>query len=77
MARPGHRITKRELEVLRLIATGCSHAAIATRLGLSINTIGAHAKKLFAKLGVHTAAHAVMRGVELQLLAIRSDGTKK
>ena len=61
-------LTEREIEVLRLLARGRSYGAIASQLGVSINTVGTHVKKLYAKLDVHTAAEAVMRGVELRLL---------
>jgi DNA-binding CsgD family transcriptional regulator len=59
------------MEVLRLLARGCSYAAISSQLGVSVNTVGTHIKKLYAKLDVHTAAEAVMRAVELQLLGTR------
>ena len=61
-------MTEREMQVLRLLAQGCTYATIALRLGVSVNTVGSHVKKLYAKLGVHTAAQAVMRAVELRLL---------
>ena len=64
-------LTDREMDVLRLLARGCSYAAISSRLGVSVNTVGTHIKKLYAKLDVHTAAEAVMRAVELQLLGTR------
>ena len=61
-------LTPREFEVLRLLARGRSYGQIALQLGLSINTVATHVKKLYLKLDVHTAAAAVMRGVELRLL---------
>jgi DNA-binding NarL/FixJ family response regulator len=70
------KITERELDILRRLAVGGTKATIASDLGVSENTISSHARNLYAKLGVHTAAHAVMRGVELQLLEVRqADGT--
>lgn len=64
-------LTQREIEVLRLLARGRSYSAIASQLGISVNTVGTHVKKLYTKLEVHTAAEAVMRGVELQLFGTR------
>ena len=61
-------LTKREMEVLRLLARGRSYAKIAAQLGVTVNTVGTHIKKLYVKLDVHTAAAAVMRAVELHLL---------
>jgi DNA-binding NarL/FixJ family response regulator len=65
------KLTEREMDVLRLLARGRSYGAIASQLGVSINTVGSHVKKLYTKLDVHTAAEAVMRAVELQLLGSR------
>jgi DNA-binding CsgD family transcriptional regulator len=62
------RLTGREAEVLRLIARGCTYAQTAERLGMSANTVGTHIKNAYRKLGVHSAAAAVMRAIELRLL---------
>jgi DNA-binding CsgD family transcriptional regulator len=59
------------MDVLRLLARGHSYQAIAMQLGVSVNTVGTHIKKLYMKLDVHTAAEAVMRAVELQLIGTR------
>jgi DNA-binding CsgD family transcriptional regulator len=61
-------LTQREIQVLQLLARGCSYGEIARRLHVSINTVATHIKKLYLKLGVHTAAAAVMRAIELRLL---------
>jgi len=61
-------LTRRETEVLELLARGCSYGEIAKCLGVSINTVSTHIKKLYLKLGVHTAAAAVMQAIELRLL---------
>jgi DNA-binding CsgD family transcriptional regulator len=68
MAQAKGALTVREMEVLRLLARGRSYAEIAAQLGISVNTVGTHIKKLYVKLDVHTAAEAVMRAVELHLL---------
>ena len=64
-------ITPRQAEILRRLAAGASKAAIASEIGVSINTVSAHVRRLYVRLRVHTAAQAVMRGVELQLLEVR------
>jgi ATP/maltotriose-dependent transcriptional regulator MalT len=51
-------LTAREVEVLRLVATGLSNREIADRLFLSPRTVKAHVANIFAKLGVHTRAAA-------------------
>lgn len=57
------RLTKREREVLELVAEGESNAEIAERLWLSRGTVRKHLDNIYAKLGVHTrtAAAAVVR----------------
>lgn len=61
------RLTAREVEVLRLLAYGCTYSQVADRLGMSAHTVGTHIKNLYRKLDVHSAAAAVMRAVELRL----------
>ena len=63
------RLSLREADVVRLLAKGCSYAEIAQRLGISAHTVGTHIKSAYRKLGVHCAAAAVMRAVQLGLLA--------
>ena len=52
-------LTGRELEVLRLVAAGCSNPEIGRRLQLSAKTVGHHVSHLLAKLGARTRAEAV------------------
>lgn len=47
---PLDRLTGRELQVLDLLARGCSNLAIRQRLGLSPKTVEAHVRNLFTKL---------------------------
>jgi DNA-binding NarL/FixJ family response regulator len=58
---PFAQLTPRELEVLRLIATGIGNAAIAARLGLAANTVSNHISSIFAKLQVASRAEAIVR----------------
>jgi DNA-binding NarL/FixJ family response regulator len=62
-------LTLREGAVLQLLARGCSYNEIAARLGISVHTVTSHIKNCYRKLDVHCAAAAVMRAVELRLLA--------
>jgi DNA-binding NarL/FixJ family response regulator len=62
-------LTTREGDVLQLLAHGCTYEQIALRLGISIHTVTSHIKNCYRKLEVHSAAAAVMRAVELRLLA--------
>lgn len=52
-------LTDREVAVLRLVAEGHANKQIGWSLNLSIDTIKAHLKTIFAKLGVDDRTHAV------------------
>ena len=51
-------LTRRELEVLRLIAQGRSNRAIAAALYLSPRTAERHVANIYLKLGAHSKAEA-------------------
>jgi DNA-binding CsgD family transcriptional regulator len=53
-----HRLSPRELEVLRLVAAGRSNKAIATQLVLSERTVERHVSNILAKLNVSTRSSA-------------------
>jgi len=52
------RLGPRELEILDLITQGSRNRAIATRLGISENTVKFHVSKIFRKLGVGSRSEA-------------------
>lgn len=51
-------LTKRELQVLRLVATGMTNQAIATELFISQKTVARHVSNIFGKLRLSTRAAA-------------------
>jgi DNA-binding CsgD family transcriptional regulator len=61
-------ITRRELEVLGLIAQGMSNREIAGKLFVSENTVKTHSSRVFDKLGAKRRTQAVQMGKELGLL---------
>jgi ATP/maltotriose-dependent transcriptional regulator MalT len=61
-------ITKRELEILALIAQGMSNREIAEKLFVSENTVKTHSSRLFDKLSVKRRTQAVQTGKELGLI---------
>ena len=67
-------LTLREADVVRLLASGCTYAEIAERLGISAHTVASHIKNLYRKLDVHCAAAAVMKALELQVIGSRTAG---
>lgn len=62
--------TRRENEVLGLLAQGCSNKQIARQLEIELGTVKTHIKSLFAKLGATARTHAVVlatrRGIVCQ-----------
>jgi len=63
-----HGLTPRELEVLRLVATGATNKAIAAELVLSERTVDRHVSNIFTKLGVSSRAAATAYAYENKLV---------
>lgn len=61
-------LSKREMEVLELIAQGCSNQEIASQLFVSLPTIKTHSSKLFEKLDVSRRTQAVEKAKRLKLI---------
>ena len=61
-------LSPRELEVLRLLATGETNKAIAAALVLSERTVDRHVSNIYAKLGVSSRAAATARAYEQHLV---------
>ena len=61
-------LSERELEVLHLIAAGCSNRQIGERLFLALDTVKGHNRRIFGKLGVQRRTEAMVRARELGLL---------
>ena len=62
-------LSESELRVLRYLPTNLRGPEIAAELFVSLNTIRAHLRNIYAKLGVHSRADAVNRARELGLLS--------
>jgi DNA-binding NarL/FixJ family response regulator len=63
-----HSLTKRELEVLRLLAQGHTNQEIAQSFVLSTLTVKTHVQRIIGKLGVSDRTQAAVRAAELGLL---------
>jgi DNA-binding NarL/FixJ family response regulator len=61
-------LTRREREVLQLLATDLSTADIGRELTISPRTVATHTEHIFQKLQAHTRAHAVSRAYDTGLL---------
>ena len=61
-------LSKRELEVLQLMADGLSNQEIASRLYLSLNTIKTHSLRLFEKMDVARRTQAIDKAKKLGII---------
>jgi LuxR family maltose regulon positive regulatory protein len=62
-------LSRRELDVVRLLAAGCSNEELARRLALAPSTVKWHLRNIFDKLGVRTRTQAVIAAQQLRLLS--------
>ncbi len=65
---PHSKLTERELEVLRLVATGLNNRETAKRLFISENTVKNHMRNILDKLQLHSRMEAVMYAVRENLI---------
>jgi len=63
-------LSPKETAILQLLVNGYSYKMIATEIGISIDTVRFHIKKIYDKLHVHSATEAVSRALKDKLLAI-------
>jgi len=61
-------LSKRELEILNLLARGYSNQEIATKLFVSVSTVKTHIQNLFEKLDVKRRIQAVEKAKRLNLI---------
>jgi len=61
-------LSKRELEVLQLMAEGLSNQEISERLFVSLSTVKTHTSRLFEKLDVKRRTQAIEKGKRLSLI---------
>ncbi len=62
-------LTEREIEVLRLVADGCSNREIARRLTISPRTADHHVQHIYGKIGISSRAAAALFALEHDLVA--------
>lgn len=62
------RMTRREREILELVARGMRNREIGAELGMSEGTVKAHLSNIFAKLGVTSRTELLIRARDLHLI---------
>lgn len=70
------RLTRRELEILRLVARGLNTQAAAERLHVSQATVRNHMQNIFHKLGVHSRVEAMAYASRHRLLSVDAGEVK-
>jgi DNA-binding NarL/FixJ family response regulator len=74
--RRNHQLTARELQVLRLVASGKTNKSIAVALGLSEKTVDRHLSNILTKLDVPSRAAATAYAYEHRLLGEKYPGDR-
>jgi LuxR family maltose regulon positive regulatory protein len=62
-------LSEREIEVLQFIADGFTNPEISSRLYLSLNTVKAHTRNIYGKLGVNNRTQAVAKARALGIIS--------
>jgi len=63
-------LSAREREILKLVGTGATNRQIARELTISINTVKAHLRNVYSKLGVESRTEATLRGIQYGLIEV-------
>jgi DNA-binding CsgD family transcriptional regulator len=61
-------LTAHEFRLLKLLVQGVTYKTAATELGVSINTVSFHVRKIYDKLHVHSKSEAVAKALNAGLL---------
>lgn len=63
-----YALTPRELDILRSLSKGNSYKLISSELGITIDTVRTHIKKIYEKLHVHSQTEAVSKALKERLV---------
>jgi DNA-binding NarL/FixJ family response regulator len=70
--RAGARTTRREAEVIRLLAEGKANKEIAALLGITVRTVETHRSKIMLKLGFHSLAELIHYAIRHKIVSMPS-----
>jgi DNA-binding NarL/FixJ family response regulator len=63
-----HSLTPHEIRILKLLVDGHNYKTAAVELGVSVNTISFHMRRIYDKLHVHTKSEAVAKALRDQIV---------
>ena len=66
------RPTLREVEIIRLVATGKANKEIAAQLGITVRTVETHRAKIMNRLGLHSVAELIHYAIRNKIVSERS-----
>ncbi|MFZ1081655.1 MAG: response regulator transcription factor [Candidatus Kryptoniota bacterium] len=69
----GDKLTKREIEILRLIADGMTSKQIADKLSLSVTTVTSHRSNIMKKLGIHETVGLIKYAIQKNLVVVKQN----
>ncbi len=67
-------LTKRELEVLKLVGDGCTSVEIANKLFINIRTVDSHRTSIMHKLNLNTRSELIKYAIEYNIYLENQDG---
>jgi DNA-binding NarL/FixJ family response regulator len=68
-AKSDHDLTPHQVRLLKLFVEGHNYKSAATKLGVSVNTIGFHVQQIYSKLQVHSKAEAVAKALRAGIVS--------
>jgi DNA-binding NarL/FixJ family response regulator len=68
LERPDEDLTPHEVRILKLLVDGHNYKTASAALGVSVNTISFHVRRIYEKLHVHSKSEAVAKALRSNLV---------
>jgi DNA-binding CsgD family transcriptional regulator len=72
--KPEQALTPHKARIIRMLADGDSYQDVGDRLGITVNTVRNHIRRIYKKLHVHTKSEAVSTALRGRLIPLRATG---